>query len=151
MTLKDYKDVRPSKYCQTDGHAFSQQNDIYYGEPLLKIVFYTYIYKLAIPPTATRRLPNSMAAANGDAVNIPVIDISEANENAAADFVDAATKYGFVFVKNNAAGIAPDEIRRTFALVHFMFSYDRLSVFFSLSHSRKHSSNLLWKSKRHVL
>ncbi|KAF2105092.1 oxidoreductase [Rhizodiscina lignyota] len=62
-----------------------------------------------------------MAAENGDTVTIPVIDISEENKNAAEDLVDAAAKYGFVFVKNNIAGIPPSEISQMFNLSETLF------------------------------
>lgn len=58
-----------------------------------------------------------MSAAVRKAVEIPVIDISATNDNAASELVDAASKYGFVFIKNNDAGIAPGKISQMFDLV----------------------------------
>lgn len=61
-----------------------------------------------------------MAINASDVVDIPVIDISASNAQAASELVEAAAKYGFVFVKNNDAGIAPKEVADMFNLV---FSY----------------------------
>ena len=51
-------------------------------------------------------------------VEIPVIDISPSNTNAARDILEAAAKFGFVYVENNeAAGIPSADIGRMFDLV----------------------------------
>ena len=83
-----------------------------------------------------------MPEPNGDAVDIPVIDISEANTNAAEELVNAAATYGFVFVQNNRAGVPPDEIANVFSLVNLntvSISGVRASY---ISYSPKRSSSL---------
>lgn len=53
-----------------------------------------------------------------ETVQIPVIDISASNHNAANELLNAAAKYGFVFVENNeAAHTSAKEIHEMFNLV----------------------------------
>lgn len=52
------------------------------------------------------------------AADIPVIDISPSNKEAASQLLAAATDNGFVFVENNdTVGIAPTDIKDMFNLV----------------------------------
>jgi len=48
---------------------------------------------------------------------IPVIDISEPSEQTGHDLVDAAARYGFIFIKSKSVGISADVINQMFALV----------------------------------
>lgn len=53
-----------------------------------------------------------------ETVRIPVIDISASNHNAANELLNAAAKYGFVFVENNeAAPTSAKDIHEMFNLV----------------------------------
>ena len=58
---------------------------------------------------------------NESTVQIPVINISEANESDAIDtadrLVDAITRYGFVFVKGEGMGFTRPILDNVFALV----------------------------------
>lgn len=57
-----------------------------------------------------------------ETVQIPVIDISEANPDAPEQLLEAAKKFGFVFVANNSAGIAPQLIDKLFQLSKDFFA-----------------------------
>lgn len=85
-----------------------------------------------------------MVGTNGGTADIPVIDISEANQDAAADLIDAAAKYGFLFVKNNTAGIAPGEIADVFSLVNLQVwnSFPIVLYSYSLCSPNSFSSRL---------
>ena len=55
---------------------------------------------------------------NDSSLQIPVIDLSEANEAIIADqVVDASTRYGFVFVKGEGRDFTKQIVDDTFALV----------------------------------
>ena len=54
--------------------------------------------------------------------HIPVIDISAANVQASKQLLDAASRYGFVFVENNVAGIPPKDIDQMFHLSQDFFA-----------------------------
>jgi isopenicillin N synthase-like dioxygenase len=62
-----------------------------------------------------------MTAKAQSVVDIPVIDIDD-GEQAAKAIVQAASQYGFVFVKNGDHGISIDRIDTMFELVNL--SYD---------------------------
>ena len=47
---------------------------------------------------------------------IPIVDISSSNSNAAAELLSAAASCGFVFVENNSAGIPARDIDQIFEL-----------------------------------
>ena len=53
---------------------------------------------------------------------IPVIDISAANRNAAQEILDAAVRLGFVFIANNDAGIPASSIDEMFDLSKRFFA-----------------------------
>lgn len=56
-------------------------------------------------------------------MQIPVIDISAANPHASSELLDAAARYGFVFVENDdEIGIPPASISRMFELSHQFFA-----------------------------
>jgi hypothetical protein len=54
-------------------------------------------------------------ATGQNAANIPVIDLSA--PSAAAEILEAASTYGFVYVKNNELGIPSQDIHNMFELV----------------------------------
>jgi isopenicillin N synthase-like dioxygenase len=56
--------------------------------------------------------------------NIPVIDISPSNPNAPEELLSAASKYGFVFIKNSPeiGGISPQDIAKMFELSKEFFA-----------------------------
>jgi isopenicillin N synthase-like dioxygenase len=56
--------------------------------------------------------------------NIPVIDISPSNSNAPEELLSAASKYGFVFIKNGTetSGIPPQDIAKMFELSKEFFA-----------------------------
>ena len=60
-----------------------------------------------------------MTTTNGDTGQIPVIDISGPTPEAevAKQLVDAATSYGFVYIKNQGKDIPVEAIEKTFSLV----------------------------------
>lgn len=58
------------------------------------------------------------AVSSKQTVDIPVIDISPTNPNAARDILEAACKFGFVYVENNqAAGMPSADVSRMFEMV----------------------------------
>lgn len=57
-----------------------------------------------------------------DQLQIPVIDISSANKDAPKQLLDAACRFGFVFIANNQAGIALDLIAELFNLSKDFFA-----------------------------
>lgn len=55
--------------------------------------------------------------------HIPVIDISAYNTKAGQELLDAASKYGFVYVEeNDAAGLSKDSIEKIFTLSQDFFA-----------------------------
>lgn len=64
-----------------------------------------------------------MGSTQASEMQIPVIDISSKNSNASSKLLDAAARYGFVFIENsNDAGIAPNDISRIFELSQQFFA-----------------------------
>lgn len=62
-------------------------------------------------------MPSAIAPLK-DSAKIPVIDISPSNPNAAHDILEAATKFGFVYVENNqAAEMPPANVAGMFNMV----------------------------------
>lgn len=57
------------------------------------------------------------SATPSQSAEIPVIDISHSNPDAAFQLLVAATDNGFVFIKNNDAGIPAQDIDDMFDLV----------------------------------
>ena len=59
-----------------------------------------------------------------DSAKIPLIDISPDNQNAAQQLLDAASKYGFVFINNdnNNSDIPTDKITEMFELSKKFFA-----------------------------
>lgn len=53
---------------------------------------------------------------------IPVIDISPRNPDGPRQLLDAASRYGFVFIENNDAGIPPEDIAQMFDLSKQFFA-----------------------------
>lgn len=62
-----------------------------------------------------------MSGLNGDRGHIPVIDISGSapEEQVAKELVEAATTYGFVYIKNEGKDIPVKAISNAFALVRY--------------------------------
>lgn len=60
------------------------------------------------------------SATNIPSADIPVIDISSSNADAAAQVLAAAANNGFVFVENNSAGIPANDIENMFELVRLL-------------------------------
>ncbi|GIZ37150.1 hypothetical protein CKM354_000060800 [Cercospora kikuchii] len=61
-----------------------------------------------------------------DPLQIPVIDISPANQRAPSELLEAACQFGFVFVANdNEAGISPDLINKLFGISQDFFALPR--------------------------
>ena len=50
-------------------------------------------------------------------IELPVLDISSADKEVAAKLVESVSRYGFVYIKNNEAGIPPDDVDAMFMLV----------------------------------
>ena len=47
-------------------------------------------------------------------LQIPVIDVSSSNPDAASQLLSSAATFGFVFIENNDAGIPPQDITKLF-------------------------------------
>ena len=62
-----------------------------------------------------------MSSTGIDTVDIPVIDIAPTNHDAPKQLLDAATKYGFVFVENDEAIIPAKDIDQLFSLSREFF------------------------------
>ena len=78
---------------------------------------------------------------------IPVIDISKTNQDAASQLLDAAAKFGFVFIENNEIGIPSQDISRMFDLSKEFFA-SPLSVKEDVSiSSNKAGKNHGWLSR----
>ena len=63
--------------------------------------------------------------ANGTMANhaaIPVIDLS--SQNAASELLDAASTFGFVFVRHEGLNLAPEQVDRMFQLVRLSLLCD---------------------------
>lgn len=58
-----------------------------------------------------------MTAPNGQSGQIPVIDLSGLERTVATELVDAATTYGFVYIKSLGQDIPVEAIDSIFALV----------------------------------
>lgn len=52
-----------------------------------------------------------------EASPIPVIDISEPSKRTGHELVEAAARYGFIFIKSKSVGISADALDQLFALV----------------------------------
>jgi len=73
-------------------------------------------------------------ATDAGALHIPVIDILPGSAEIASHLVDAAARYGFVFVKGEGLGFSSQSIDDAFSLV-------RPTVLASGWHSRLRSHN----------
>lgn len=58
-----------------------------------------------------------MSSTEHDQGAIPVIDISNPSEEVAQQVLDAASKHGFLYIKNDGATIPPQDIDDMFKLV----------------------------------
>lgn len=100
-----------------------------YCKPLLQVSTASLYHKSLLQAFTTnlyykpQRKPSTMRADSSVLeTGIPAIDISTGNDLAPQQLLDAAMKYGFVFIENNAAGIRPAEIERIFELSKQFFS-----------------------------
>ncbi|KAI9894315.1 MAG: hypothetical protein M1814_003071 [Vezdaea aestivalis] len=55
-------------------------------------------------------------------VNLPIIDISSPSLQTGKDLVDAAEKYGFVFIKNLGSHISPEDLEEAFQISKDFFA-----------------------------
>jgi len=60
----------------------------------------------------------AMATSDGHGLQIPVIDISRANEATGDEMVNAAARYGFLYIRTNGIDFSPPIVERMFALVY---------------------------------
>lgn len=63
-----------------------------------------------------------MATTSAAQVNIPIIDINDQNKSAASELLDAASRYGFVFIENGDSGIPPKDIAHMFDISKEFFA-----------------------------
>jgi isopenicillin N synthase-like dioxygenase len=63
-----------------------------------------------------------MAPSTAAQVDIPIIDISDRNKNAASELLEAASKYGFVFIENGKLGIPSKDIAHMFDISKEFFA-----------------------------
>ncbi|KAI9831324.1 MAG: hypothetical protein M1819_005098 [Sarea resinae] len=66
-----------------------------------------------------------MSAIDEQDVRLPVIDISTPDARAGNEIVDAASKYGFLFIKAQGSGFSQNDIDRMFELSRQFFSSSR--------------------------
>lgn len=62
-----------------------------------------------------------MPLSDQKAVNIPVIDILNADAQVGEQLVDAVVRWGFVFIKAHGSGFTPDIIDNMFQIVSSNF------------------------------
>jgi isopenicillin N synthase-like dioxygenase len=79
---------------------------------------------------------------------IPAIDIRSSNPLASQQLLDATIKYGFVFIENNAAGVAPDEIGKMFELSRQFFALPQQTKQEYSIRSKEAANNHGWISER---
>ncbi|KAF2213020.1 hypothetical protein CERZMDRAFT_96693 [Cercospora zeae-maydis SCOH1-5] len=83
-----------------------------------------------------------------DPLQIPVIDISSANKEAPSELLEAACKFGFVFVANdNEAGISNELIDKLFCISKQFFALPRESKERVSINSNKAGKNHGWLSQ----
>lgn len=58
-----------------------------------------------------------MTSSNGHGLQIPVIDISHVDEATGDEMVDAAARYGFLYVSANGTDFTSQIVDSTFGLV----------------------------------
>ena|SRR6266536_4836625 len=58
-----------------------------------------------------------MAISNGDIVQIPMINISDRNATVGDALIDAAAKYGFIYIESKGTGFSLEHVDRAFELV----------------------------------
>jgi hypothetical protein len=58
-----------------------------------------------------------MALSQSQEIRLPVLDVTTADTETAKELVEAISKYGFVFIKNNHNEIPPPVIEEMFGLV----------------------------------
>lgn len=86
-----------------------------------------------------------MASSNA---SIPIIDLSPSNPDAPQQLLSAASKYGFVFVENNAAtGIPPQDIAKMFEISKEFFASPTEVKQTAAIASNEAGKNLGWLSR----
>ena len=60
---------------------------------------------------------NGTAHANGDTVQLPVIDISNPTPDVGRQMIDAAAKYGFLYIDTKGTDFTQEVVDRQFELV----------------------------------
>lgn len=55
-------------------------------------------------------------------MRVPVVDLTPSNPDASCQLLDAAAKYGFVFIENNDIGISSRDINHLFTLSEDFFA-----------------------------
>jgi hypothetical protein len=69
-----------------------------------------------------------MSATNGllhgeDTVKLPIINISETTPEVGHQMIDAAAKYGFLYIDTRGTGFTPEIVERQFELVSLARPY----------------------------
>ena len=58
-----------------------------------------------------------MGSLNGTSEQLPIIDISNPDSHTGDRLLQAASEWGFVYIKNQGLGFTPEILDRTFGLV----------------------------------
>ncbi|KYG42247.1 hypothetical protein M433DRAFT_146962 [Acidomyces richmondensis BFW] len=88
-----------------------------------------------------------MALSNSAAIKIPNIDLRPSNPDAPSQLLDAASKFGFVYIENEGTGIQPEDIEEMFQLSkNFFASPEHVKQEVSIS-SNKAGKNHGWLSR----
>lgn len=88
----------------------------------------------------------------GPAIQLPIIDISNPDDPAVGKtMLDAAAKYGFLYVDSRGSDFTPDDVKRAFGLVRYACSRGHHFIANSLlMHSRRTSSCHLRRTRQLV-
>ena len=120
-----------TRYCgQTRSQYFIARPFLILAHGLLRIL--DLVFRVALEPSQysnERQDPDTGATSvmhkmDISKANIPIIDISPSNPNAPEQLLSAASKYGFVFIKNSpeTGGIPPQDIAKMFELSKDFFA-----------------------------
>ena len=58
-----------------------------------------------------------MAIINSDAIQIPVINISDPTAALGDALIDAASNYGFIYIESKGSGFTEEDVNRAFEMV----------------------------------
>lgn len=94
-----------------------------------------------------------MATSDGHGLQIPVIDISHADEATGDEMVNAAARYGFLYIRANEIDFSPPIVERMFALVYIYIYIYNIMLFTRLWNTRtdcacRHADSSSRRSKR---